>query len=126
MAPVASVPAASTPCASASASRHGTPRRLNCSSTYVFPVAMPPVRATFSTGGLTGPSCPPSRGRQRVLQEHGDRQGPDAARDRRQPAGNVRHFRMHVADDDRATALERLPPLRTRLIELPNRFRQIG
>ena len=47
IAAVASVPAAVTPCASSSASRHGTPRRRNWSSTWLLPVAMPPVSATF-------------------------------------------------------------------------------
>ena len=37
-----------TPCASSSASRHGTPRRRSASSTWLLPVAMPPVSATFS------------------------------------------------------------------------------
>ena len=46
------------------------------------------------------------RGGDGVLQQHRDRQRPDAAGHRRQRAGDLRHAPVHVADDDRAAAVE--------------------
>ena len=61
---------------------------------------------------------PSARRRERVLQQHRDRQRTDAAGHRRQRAGDLRDVRMHVADDERAALLERLAPLRSRREQL--------
>ena len=55
------------------------------------------------------------RGDDRVLEQHRDRQRADAARHRRQRAGDFRDGRMHVADDDRAAAIEVAPAAASRL-----------
>src|SRR5204862_4657434 len=131
IAAVASVPGACTPCTSASESIHGIPRRRNRSSTWLLPVAIPPVSPIFSIvrssrrssrafvaseGGLAllfarlKPRAPLYRRRQSVLEEHRDRQRTDTAGDRRQRAGDVRDLGMHVADDERSAAPEGVAP----------------
>src|SRR5439155_12409142 len=115
LAAVASVPVAITPCASASASRTGTPRPRNRSSTWLLPVAMPPVSATFNIGrGRTGrrgrrggkpsrlswPSRPQLGRTERVPQQESDGQGPDAAGHRRQRARHLADAGVDVAEDE--------------------------
>ena len=85
-------------------------------STWLLPVAMPPVSATLSTtysrGARTG--AEPALGRrQRVLQQHRDRQRSDAAGNRRQRARHLLDRRMDVAEDQaprRSNASRRLLP----------------
>src|SRR5204862_6625694 len=47
---------------------------------------------------LRAPSSAKLRGSESVLEQHGHRERPDAAGDRRERAGNLGDIRMHVAD----------------------------
>src|SRR4029077_14085006 len=57
-------------------------------------------------------SCALNRGGERVLQQHGDRQWTHAARNWTEGSGYLFDRGMHVADEDRAAALERFAPPR--------------
>ena len=54
------------------------------------------LKSVRKTPDVAAPVC---AARERVLQQHGDRQRPDAAGHRRQRAGDVGDRRVHVADD---------------------------
>ena len=73
---------------------------------------MPPVSATRSMGQRREPRL---RSGNSVLEQHRDRQRADPAGHRRQRAGDLRDRRVHVADDDRAAAVEVCEPRRSRL-----------
>ena len=112
MAAVASVPGAVTPCASSSASRHGTPRRAKLLEDVALAGRDAAGQCDLSIMWLTlrEPSrrgCARSRylrRANRVLQQHRDRQRADAAGHRRQRAGDLLDVGMHVAEHQRARA----------------------
>ena len=119
------VPGATTSRASTSASTTGTPASRIAAGNVTLAGRNPPgqrnffhsrseCRAWMPRSVLRASGVRPARiafcRRDRVAQDHRDRQRADAARDRRQRAGHLVDFGMHVADEDAALFCEG-PPL---------------
>src|SRR5437763_6814151 len=95
------------------------PRRSNNSATRLLPLARPPVRPTRSTlapphgHGLAQAGAAPQLHRlDSIAHQHGDGERADAAGHRRERAGNLGDFRMHIAHQGAAILGECLRPLR--------------